>query len=258
MRELLVIGVGAGDPEYVTVQAIKALNRASVFFVADKGEDKASLVALRREICERYIERPAYRFVTLDDPVRDPAIQDYAERVRAWHAQRTELLEQAIARELPDNGCGAFLVWGDPSLYDSTLRIVAELKQRGRVQFELTVIPGISSVQALAARHQLILNRIGGAVQITTGRRLIEEGFPHEADDVLVMLDGDCAFRTLPQALQEQLEIYWGAYLGTPDELLAAGPVCEQSEPIQQRRAEAREREGWIMDTYLLRRTRPR
>jgi precorrin-6A synthase len=254
MRKLLVIGIGAGNPDYVTVQAIKAMNRASVFFVPDKGDEKQALVALRREICERYIQRPGYRIVGVDDPVRDPNIADYAERVRVWHEQRTELLEQAILRELPDEGCGAFLVWGDPSLYDSTLRIVEQLQLRGRVQFEVEVIPGISSVQALAARHQLILNRVGGAVQITTGRKLSEH-LPSEADDVVVMLDGDCSFRHLQQ---DGLEIYWGAYLGSPEELLVSGPLHERGEEIQRLRAEAREREGWIMDTYLLRkRARP-
>jgi precorrin-6A synthase len=253
MRKLLVIGIGAGNPEYVTIQAIKALNQASVFFVPDKGEEKASLVALRREICERYIERPGYRIVHIEDPVRDPDIADYTERVRVWHEQRTQLLEGAILRELPDHGCGAFLVWGDPSLYDSTLRIVQQLRERARVAFDVEVIPGISSVQALAARHQLILNRVGGAVQITTGRKL-SESMPREADDVVVMLDGDCSFRHVPS---DDLDIYWGAYLGAPEELLIAGPLAERSEEIQRVRQEAREREGWIMDTYLLRRRQP-
>lgn len=254
MRKLLVIGIGAGDPEYVTVQAIKALNKASVFFVPDKGDEKASLVALRREICERYIEGTGYRFVTIDDPVRDASIADYTERVRRWHEARTALLEDAVLRELPEDDCGAFLVWGDPSLYDSTLRVVEQLRGRGRVAFELDVIPGITSVQALAARHQLILNRVGGAVQITTGRKLSEQGFPREADDVVVMLDGECSFR---RVLDEDVEIYWGAYLGTPQEVLIAGPLRERADEIERVRAEARAREAWVMDTYLLRRRTP-
>jgi precorrin-6A synthase len=255
MRKLLVIGIGAGDPEQVTVQAIKALNRAQVFFVPDKGEEKAALVALRREICERYIERPGYRIVGIDDPVRDPGIAEYTERVRHWHEQRTERLEEALLHELPEDGCGAFLVWGDPSLYDSTLRILERLTRRKRVSFELEVIPGISSVQALAARHHLVLNRVGGAVQITTGRKLAEQGFPEGVDDVVVMLDGECAFQRVPP---EDLSIYWGAYMGTKDELLVAGPLAERGAEIEALRHEARARAGWIMDTYLLRRTRAR
>jgi precorrin-6A synthase len=255
MRKLLVIGIGAGDPEQVTIQAIKALNRASVFFVPDKGEEKAALVQLRREICERYIEHPGYRIVGIDDPVRDPGIADYTERVRHWHEQRTERLEEALLHELPEHGCGAFLVWGDASLYDSTLRILERLARRKRVAFELEVIPGVSSVQLLAARHHLVLNRVGSALLITTGRRLAEQGFPDGVDDVVVMLDADCSFRHLPPA---DLTIYWGAYLGTKDELLVSGPLAERGPEIEASRHQARVRMGWIMDTYLLRRTRPR
>ena len=40
MRRLNVIGIGAGDPEYLTVQAINALNRTDVFFFTDKGDDE--------------------------------------------------------------------------------------------------------------------------------------------------------------------------------------------------------------------------
>ncbi|MGV9236654.1 precorrin-6A synthase (deacetylating), partial [Streptomyces nigra] len=87
-------------------------------------------------------------------------------------------------------------------------------------------------------------------VQITTGRRLAE-GFPDGVDDVVVMLDAHQRFR---QYADEDLDIYWGAYLGTPDEILVSGPIAEAAPRIERLRAEARERKGWIMDTYLLRR----
>jgi precorrin-6A synthase len=252
MRKLLVIGIGAGNPEYVTVQAIKALNQASAFFVADKGDDKASLNALRSEICARFIEHADYRIVAIADPVRDPAIADYEERVRAWHDQRAALYEEAIARELDEDGCGAFLVWGDPSLYDSTLRIVEQLEARNKLAFEYEVIPGITAVQALAARHKLVLNRIGGAVQITTGRRLAQ-GFPEGVDDLVVMLDGEQAFE---RVRGQQLEIFWGAYLGEARELTIAGALDEVHSEIVRVREKARAEHGFIMDTYLLRRPR--
>ena len=72
MRSILVIGIGAGDPEYVTVQAVNALNRASVFFVVDKGEEKSGLLTLRQEICRRYIaDQSGYRFVEIPEQPRD-------------------------------------------------------------------------------------------------------------------------------------------------------------------------------------------
>jgi precorrin-6A synthase len=251
VRTLLVIGIGAGDPEYVTVQAVKALNRVDVFFVMDKGTDARDLTVIRREICERYIDDPAYRFVEVADPPRDRAAAAYEAAVEDWRRQRTDIYERLVRDELGEDGCGAFLVWGDPSVYDGTLQIVQDIEARGNVAFDYEVIPGISSVAALAARHRVALNRVGRPVQITTGR-LLAQGFPDQVDDVVVMLDAGQAFEKVPP---EGVEIVWGAYLGTPDELLVAGPLADVAGQIATVRAEAKARKGWIMDTYLLRRS---
>lgn len=251
MRRLLVIGIGAGDPEHVTVQAIKALNEVDVFFVIDKGDVTEELVRLRREICERYIREQTYRIVELPDPPRDRATPAYRTAVGEWRARRAELWERAIADELGDGGAGAFLVWGDPSLYDSTLSVFDQILARGSVAFEHEVVPGISSVQALTARHRMPLNRVGGAVQITTGRRLAAKGFPDGVEEVVVLLDADCSFRQLED---DGVEIHWGAYLGMDDEILISGSLREVADEIVRVRREARERKGWIMDAYLLRR----
>jgi precorrin-6A synthase len=68
MKKVFVIGIGAGNPDYVTVQAINALNEVDVFFVMDKGKEKEELVRLRKEICDRYIENKSYRTVEAPDP----------------------------------------------------------------------------------------------------------------------------------------------------------------------------------------------
>jgi precorrin-6A synthase len=249
------IGIGAGDPEHVTVQAIGAMNAVEVFFVVEKGPDKRALEQLRLEICERYIEHDRYRIVAIPDPERDRDATAYAAAVREWRVERARRYEQAIATELGEDGVGAFLVWGDPSLYDSTLASLEAALAGGHVTFEVEVIPGITSVQALAARHRTVLNRVGGDVRITTGRRL-REGRAKLDDDLVVMLDAECSFKAL--AGEEGVEIYWGAYVGTPQEILIAGPLAEVAEEIESARARARERNGWVMDTYLLRRRRDR
>ncbi|MCY1448785.1 precorrin-6A synthase (deacetylating) [compost metagenome] len=112
----------------------------------------------------------------------------------------------------------------------------------------LEVIPGISSVQALAAGHRIALNRIGEPLTVLPGRRLAEQP---RIDNLVVMLDGQCAFAALDDP---QLHIYWGAYLGTADQILIAGPLLEVKAQILAAREQARARKGWIMDTYLLRR----
>lgn len=248
MRKVFVIGIGAGNPEYITVQAINALNAVDVFFVMDKGRETEDLVRQRREICERYIKDKSYRMVEVADPPRDRKAP-YESSVEAWHEQRTAIYERMIGVELGDQECGAFLVWGDPSLYDSTLRIIDRILARGTVTFEYEVIPGISSIQALAARHRVALNRIGKSIHITTGRNIVE-GLPNNVDDVVVMLDADCSFKKIRDS---EIDIYWGAYIGTEDEILVSGNLRDLTHDIERLRAEAKTRKGWIMDTYLLR-----
>lgn len=243
MRRIHVIGIGAGDPDYVTAQAVTALNDTQVFFAMDKGESKDELVALRRLICERFITEPSYRFVELADPKRAQD-GDYRQIVADWHAERARIWARAIETELGPDGVGAFLAWGDPSLYDSTLRILEMVGEH--VEFEYDVIPGVTAIQVLTARHRIPLNDVGEPVLITTGRRLRERGLTGSA---VVMLDADCSFR----ACDPRTRIWWGAYLGTPDELLVAGTVGDVGDEIVRMRAEARTRHGWIMDTYLLR-----
>jgi precorrin-6A synthase len=250
MKKIFVIGIGAGNPDYVTVQAVNALNKVDVFFIMDKGQEKEDLVRLRKEVCERYIKDKSYRTVETADPPRDRTASSYEPAVQVWHEQRAGIYERLIREELGEDECGAFLVWGDPSLYDSTLRIIDQVIARGTVAFDYEVIPGISAIQALAARHKIALNRIGRSVHITTGRK-IAEGLPDDADDVVVMLDGDCSFRAIDDT---GIDIYWGAYIGTEDEILAAGPLHERGGDIERMRAQAKARKGWVMDTYLLRR----
>lgn len=250
MRTVYVIGIGAGDPEHLTLAAITAMNRVQVFFTIDKGAAKSDLAGLRAELLARHVTRP-HRVVVAADPPRDRAAAAYTDAVLDWQGRRAAVYTEMIETELPDGGTGGFLVWGDPALYDGTLRILDAIA--AHTPIEIVSIPGISSVQVLAARHRLILNRVGSPFLVTTGRRLAAEGMPAGVDDVVVMLDSGNAFAALPD---RDLDIYWGAYLGTPDEVLVRGDLQAVRGEIVRCFAEHRERKGWIMDTYLLRRRR--
>lgn len=254
VRRMLVIGIGAGNPDHVTVQAVEALNAASVFFVVDKGDEKSGLLAVREEICRRFIrDQDGYRIVEIAEPSRDRSTMSaerYTGVIGDWHEARAALFEQAILEHLPEDGTGAFLVWGDPSLYDSTLRIIDRILARGAVQFDYDVIPGITAVQALTAAHRLPLNRIGEPIHITTGRRLAG-GMPDGLDSAVVMLDAGFAAAGLGEP---DLEVFWGAYLSTPDEALVAGRLGDVADEIARTKQDLKGKHGWIMDTYLIRR----
>jgi precorrin-6A synthase len=244
VRRVLLIGIGCGDPDQVTVQAVKALNAFDVLFVVVKdGADE--LVELRRAVVARHRTAP-YRTVELQDPPRPwRDAPDYRAAVAHWRALRVEQWREAIHAHVEDGQTGAFLVWGDPSLYESTPAVIAQVPG---IDYE--VIPGVSSLHALTARHRIALNQVGRAVQIMPAR-LLEQGLPDGVDDVVVMLDPGAAFAALPA---DGIDIYWGAYLGTPDEMLISGPLAETAGVIERARAAARERKGWIFDIYLLRR----
>jgi len=254
MRELLVIGIGPGHPDQVTVQAVKALNRVDVFFRVDKGDAKSGLNAAREEILARHVTRSGYRVVEVPEPPRDRSESldraGYEGAVGDWHQARAELIGAAVAAELGPDGVGAFLVWGDPSVYDSMLRIIDRVLASGVVEFGYSVIPGVTSVQALAAAHRIPLNRVGEPIHITPARR-ISGGLPDGLDSAVIMLDRGFTAADLGE---RSLSVFWGAYLSTPEEVLISGPLGEVAGEIIRTRAELRERHGWIMDTYLLRR----
>ncbi|MHC8361341.1 precorrin-6A synthase (deacetylating) [Pseudomonas sp. LS2P72] len=249
MKKLLVIGIGAGNPDYITMQAVKALNLVDVFFLMDKGQSKDKLIDLRREICERYITDRDYRFVEAHSPERERGDVDYKASVEDLNLAKQQTFERLISEEMTDDQCAGFLVWGDPALYDSTIRILQAILASGRCVFEFEVIPGITSVQALAAQHKVPLNRIGRSIEITTGRRLAA-GQVSDADSLVVMLDAEDSYH---RVADQETEIYWGAYLGTADEILISGKLKEVAEEIERVRKAARLANGWIMDTYLLR-----
>jgi precorrin-6A synthase len=252
MKRLYIIGIGTGNPDHLTVQAITALNKTQVVFIPRKGDAKTKLAQVRRDICERFISSAETAIVEYDVPARGSAAGGYTQSVDEWHAALAEIYRDMFAREVPDDGSAAFLVWGDPSLYDSTIRIVERVEALDDTAFEYEVIPGITSIQALTASHRIPLNLVGKPVQITTGRRLAES-FPGLAESVVVMLDGEEAFS---KVTDPDAHIYWGAYLGTEDEIVVSGRLADVADHITETRRRAREQHGWIMDIYLLRKGR--
>ncbi|WP_121061792.1 precorrin-6A synthase (deacetylating) [Chachezhania antarctica] len=244
MIQLSLIGIGTGNPDHVTMEAKKALREAALILVPRKGPAKDDLAHLRHRILED--AGATAKVAGFDYPTRDPALP-YLTRVRRWHDEIAARWRATIEAAGTPEGPIALLVWGDPSLYDSTLRIAARLEPEPQIR----VIPGITALQALTAAHAIPFNTLGGPVTVTTGRRLTETGWPKDVDTTVVMLDADCSFQTLTAP---DLDIWWGAYLGMEEQVLRHGPLPDIAPDIVETRARARAAHGWIMDTYLLRR----
>ncbi len=243
MTTLHLIGIGTGNPDHVTGQAIKVLNGADLILIPRKGEAKSDLADLRRQILSRVLTAPV-PVAEYDVPQRADQ-DDYLGAVNDWHDAIAQVWADTIAAH-PGAETVALMVWGDPSLYDSTLRIAARLPD-----LAVKVIPGITSLQALTAAHAIPLNTLAAPVTITTGRNLRDHGWPSGATTLVVMLDKGGAFTSIDP---DGTEIWWGAYVGMPEETLIHGPLAKVSEEILATRARLRSEHGWIMDIYLLRR----
>lgn len=242
MYELSLIGIGTGNPDHVTFQGAQAIRNADLILIPRKGENKADLAGLREEIIAQVTDTPP-KIAYFDIPKRR-ADDGYLRGVDEWHDAIAVRWHEAIEAH-PDARQVALLIWGDPSLYDSSLRIASRLDPQPATQ----VIPGITALQALTAAHAIPVNDLGAPYVVTTGRRIRDEGWPNGVSKVAVMLDGECSFQSLKMA---DYDIWWGAYVGMKEEILIKGALTDVADQILETRAQARADHGWIMDVYLL------
>ncbi|MGN0065254.1 MAG: precorrin-6A synthase (deacetylating) [Nocardioides sp.] len=236
-RTVWVVGFGMG-PDHLTREATTALAAADVVVAFRKGADDP-LLEVRRTICAEH----DLRLVEVDDPSRDrddPA--NYGAAVADWHAARASALAEVLERE---PGTPALLVWGDPALYDSTLRLLDAVA--ASQPLDVRVVAGISAPQLLAARHRIVLHEVGQPLHVTTARRL-REAVAAGQRNVCVMLGSAPDWGGL-----EDWQVWWGANLGTPSERLVSGSVGEVLADVVAARAAARAEAGWVMDVSLLR-----
>ena len=128
------VGVGPGDPELLTVKAVRVLREADVVIVPDASSgDKVAL-----NIVKDYLKDKQIQFVKTP-MVRDKAVMDAAHEAAA----------DTICALLDDGKQVAFLTLGDPAIYSTYMYIHQKVLHRG---YAVEVVPGIPSFCAAAAR----------------------------------------------------------------------------------------------------------
>ena len=118
------IGVGPGDPELLTVKAIKAIEAADVL-IAPKTEKKEGSVAL--EIARPYLKDDIEIVYQVF-----PMVKDFAEDTGAWEANKAEILALLNAGKNV-----AFLTLGDPMFYSTYIYVFRLLEQASELPLHL-------------------------------------------------------------------------------------------------------------------------
>jgi len=243
-----VVGIGPGGVDQLTVEAVNALRSVSAYLIVEKGDDDP-LAAARRAVIARHVPEPP-PIITVRDPERDRGArlahddEAYRRAVVEWHAARSARYAEALDAA---SGDVAMLVWGDPAFYDSTVRILEQAADL-RGDLEVEVIPGVSSVQLLAARHAIVLHEVGRPLHLTTARNLPAAVEAGQRNIVAMLLSSVESFAPLAD-----WTVWWGANLGSEHEALAHGPVADVLPEIRAARNRIKAAAGWVMDLALLR-----
>ena len=134
---LTLVGVGPGDPQLLTVAAVRAIEAAAVvaYPVAREGAE-----GMAATIAAPWIGAQQRRL-----PLLFPMVAEAAPRIAAWHAAAS-----ALAAEVAAGAEVALLCEGDASLFASCSYVLLALAER-HPACAVRVIPGITSVAAAAA-----------------------------------------------------------------------------------------------------------
>jgi precorrin-2/cobalt-factor-2 C20-methyltransferase len=194
---LIGVGVGPGDPEHVTLKAVRVLREADRVFVPDGGR--------AAEIVAAYAEPHPLTF----------AMTDVASRTEHW---------ERAAREIATvTGTAAFATIGDPNLY-STFTSIANAVRALVPDVEIETVPGITALQDLAARSGTVLaegdERLA-LVPYTAGDESLRQALA--AFDTVIVYKGGRRLPAVLRAVDDHgRRAVYGEELGRPGQTLVA------------------------------------
>ncbi|MFL6395590.1 MAG: precorrin-2 C(20)-methyltransferase [Nitrososphaeraceae archaeon] len=141
--KLSCVGCGPGDPELLTLKAIRLIKNAEVVFAPTSKEGKPSIAL---SIVQKYVNSSTKTINLIFPMLKDKeALKDY------WKGNT-----EKIANEVRAGKKVIYLTVGDPSIYSTWIYVYRELR-RNHKDIEIDIIPGITSIFAFAAEAKIAL-----------------------------------------------------------------------------------------------------
>ena len=137
------IGVGPGDPELITLKAVRALQGVDVVFTAASTKNRYSIAV---EIVSPHL-KDGIPIVRLNFPMT----RDTDSLNRAWRQNA-----ETVRERLYEGQNAALITLGDPMTYSTFGYLMRTLKEESP-EVPICVIPGVTSYQAAAAAAGRVL-----------------------------------------------------------------------------------------------------
>jgi precorrin-2/cobalt-factor-2 C20-methyltransferase len=233
VKRLIGVGVGPGDPELITVKAIRVLRSADLVLVPvlgrpgeeDQAETGRAEATVRAHVDGAAIRRVA--FALNDAGGVTPA------RAAAWDAA-ADAVTGAFAA---GSGTVAFATLGDPALY-STFSYLAQSVTARDPGVTVGTVPGITALQDLAARSGTVLAEGTESLvllPLTAGPGALAEALAAHDTVVAYKLSAAGPLETVREALAEAGRLdgaVFGARVGLPDEDIRPVKEVPAGEPV--------------------------
>lgn len=141
MKKLYGIGTGPGDPDLLTLKAIKTMEKSDVIFVPyNRGKNMAL------DTAKEFIE--GKKIVTIDFPMGQVTREDYKNAARV------------MFENIEDGKVGSFLTIGDSMIYSTFIYVMEEIVNLN-LDIDVELVPGIPSFIGGANRIKMPLTLKG-------------------------------------------------------------------------------------------------
>ncbi|RJQ18083.1 MAG: precorrin-2 C(20)-methyltransferase [Nitrospiraceae bacterium] len=213
--KLTVIGVGPGDPELLTVKALRALENAKIICVP-KGREEGSSLAL--SIVQKAVDLDGKEIIEAHFPMQKTKGQGSSRYDRRFvpnsiprvkgQEEENELdikwdqTAQLILSKLRAGNNVAFLTLGDPTIYSTFYYLYDRLKAH-LPDLDIEIIPGVSSINAAAARAGISLALGDDSIAILPANYMDDIKTTLEAFDTVVLMKVHKVFDRVVELLRE-------------------------------------------------------